>query len=92
MLVCVHVVCSDSRDWFMDGNYLIVIVTICIILPLATMKHLGTSLLLSHRCFDENLSQSVFQTGPEHSIGLKFQFVGRAGELININKQFINLN
>ncbi|KAM9342595.1 sodium-coupled neutral amino acid transporter 3-like [Pholidichthys leucotaenia] len=32
---------STSDDWFMNGNYLIIIVTVCIILPLATMKHLG---------------------------------------------------
>ncbi|XP_047459595.1 sodium-coupled neutral amino acid transporter 3-like [Mugil cephalus] len=28
-------------DWYMNGNYLIIIVTICIIFPLAMMKHLG---------------------------------------------------
>uniref|UniRef100_A0A8C6TN23 Solute carrier family 38 member 5b n=1 Tax=Neogobius melanostomus TaxID=47308 RepID=A0A8C6TN23_9GOBI len=28
-------------DWFMNGNYLIIIVTVIIILPLALMKHLG---------------------------------------------------
>ncbi|XP_030589244.1 sodium-coupled neutral amino acid transporter 5b isoform X2 [Archocentrus centrarchus] len=32
---------SSSDDWFMNGNYLIIIVTVCIILPLAMMKHLG---------------------------------------------------
>ncbi|KAG7224305.1 hypothetical protein INR49_000548, partial [Caranx melampygus] len=32
---------STSDDWFMNGNYLIIIVTVCIILPLALMKHLG---------------------------------------------------
>uniref|UniRef100_UPI0037E76A3F sodium-coupled neutral amino acid transporter 3-like n=1 Tax=Semicossyphus pulcher TaxID=241346 RepID=UPI0037E76A3F len=32
---------SSSDDWFMNGNYLIIIVTICIILPLTLMKHLG---------------------------------------------------
>ncbi|XP_062283895.1 sodium-coupled neutral amino acid transporter 3-like [Scomber scombrus] len=32
---------SSSDDWFMNGNYLIIIVTACIILPLALMKHLG---------------------------------------------------
>ncbi|XP_047217505.1 sodium-coupled neutral amino acid transporter 3-like [Girardinichthys multiradiatus] len=32
---------SITENWFMNGNYLIIIVTICIILPLATMKHLG---------------------------------------------------
>ncbi|XP_068602832.1 sodium-coupled neutral amino acid transporter 5b [Brachionichthys hirsutus] len=32
---------SSSDDWFMNGNYLIVIVTLCIILPLTLMKHLG---------------------------------------------------
>ncbi|XP_028265045.1 sodium-coupled neutral amino acid transporter 3-like [Parambassis ranga] len=32
---------SSSDDWYMNGNYLIVIVTVCIILPLAMMKHLG---------------------------------------------------
>uniref|UniRef100_A0A674P797 Solute carrier family 38 member 5b n=1 Tax=Takifugu rubripes TaxID=31033 RepID=A0A674P797_TAKRU len=30
-----------QTDWFMNGNYLIIIVTLCIILPLALMKHLG---------------------------------------------------
>uniref|UniRef100_A0A3Q3XN34 Amino acid transporter transmembrane domain-containing protein n=1 Tax=Mola mola TaxID=94237 RepID=A0A3Q3XN34_MOLML len=32
---------STSDDWFMNGNYLIIIVTSCIILPLALMKHMG---------------------------------------------------
>uniref|UniRef100_A0A3Q1BID4 Amino acid transporter transmembrane domain-containing protein n=1 Tax=Amphiprion ocellaris TaxID=80972 RepID=A0A3Q1BID4_AMPOC len=32
---------SSSEQWFMNGNYLIIIVTACIILPLAMMKHLG---------------------------------------------------
>uniref|UniRef100_A0A8C6L1I7 Solute carrier family 38 member 5b n=1 Tax=Nothobranchius furzeri TaxID=105023 RepID=A0A8C6L1I7_NOTFU len=30
-----------QTSWFMNGNYLIIIVTICIVLPLAMMKHLG---------------------------------------------------
>uniref|UniRef100_A0A8C6NMK3 Solute carrier family 38 member 5b n=1 Tax=Nothobranchius furzeri TaxID=105023 RepID=A0A8C6NMK3_NOTFU len=32
-----------GQTWFMNGNYLIIIVTICIVLPLAMMKHLGMS-------------------------------------------------
>ncbi|CAL8324145.1 unnamed protein product [Merluccius merluccius] len=32
---------SSSGDWYMNGNYLIVIVSVTIILPLALMKHLG---------------------------------------------------
>uniref|UniRef100_A0A8C6L0R7 Solute carrier family 38 member 5b n=1 Tax=Nothobranchius furzeri TaxID=105023 RepID=A0A8C6L0R7_NOTFU len=32
---------KTDKDWFMNGNYLIIIVTICIVLPLAMMKHLG---------------------------------------------------
>uniref|UniRef100_A0A8C4HIU8 Amino acid transporter transmembrane domain-containing protein n=1 Tax=Dicentrarchus labrax TaxID=13489 RepID=A0A8C4HIU8_DICLA len=32
---------SSSDDWFMNGNYLIIIVTVCVILPLTLMKHLG---------------------------------------------------
>ncbi|KAM4611076.1 sodium-coupled neutral amino acid transporter 5b [Polymixia lowei] len=32
---------SSSEEWFMNGNYLIIIVSACIILPLALMKHLG---------------------------------------------------
>ncbi|KAK2898080.1 sodium-coupled neutral amino acid transporter 5b [Channa argus] len=32
---------SNSDDWFMNGNYLIIIVTVCIVFPLALMKHLG---------------------------------------------------
>uniref|UniRef100_A0A8D0ATC2 Solute carrier family 38 member 5b n=1 Tax=Sander lucioperca TaxID=283035 RepID=A0A8D0ATC2_SANLU len=37
---------SSSDDWFMNGNYLIIIVTVGIILPLALMKHLGKPLHL----------------------------------------------
>uniref|UniRef100_A0A8C4HII7 Amino acid transporter transmembrane domain-containing protein n=1 Tax=Dicentrarchus labrax TaxID=13489 RepID=A0A8C4HII7_DICLA len=33
--------CSVPSDWFMNGNYLIIIVTVCVILPLTLMKHLG---------------------------------------------------
>ncbi|KAG8534525.1 hypothetical protein GDO81_019227, partial [Engystomops pustulosus] len=29
------------RDWYMDGNYLVIIVSVSIILPLALMKQLG---------------------------------------------------
>jgi len=32
---------TSSDDWFMNGNYLIILVTVGIILPLAMMKHLG---------------------------------------------------
>uniref|UniRef100_A0A3Q2Y0V7 Solute carrier family 38 member 5b n=1 Tax=Hippocampus comes TaxID=109280 RepID=A0A3Q2Y0V7_HIPCM len=32
---------QTTGDWFMNGNYLIIIVTVSIILPLALMKHLG---------------------------------------------------
>ncbi|XP_008316721.1 sodium-coupled neutral amino acid transporter 3-like [Cynoglossus semilaevis] len=32
---------SSLDNWYMNGNYLIIIVTVCIILPLALMKHLG---------------------------------------------------
>uniref|UniRef100_A0A8C5A5Y8 Amino acid transporter transmembrane domain-containing protein n=1 Tax=Gadus morhua TaxID=8049 RepID=A0A8C5A5Y8_GADMO len=32
---------SSSEEWYMNGNYLIVIVSVLIILPLALMKHLG---------------------------------------------------
>uniref|UniRef100_A0A8C5BL41 Amino acid transporter transmembrane domain-containing protein n=1 Tax=Gadus morhua TaxID=8049 RepID=A0A8C5BL41_GADMO len=31
----------ERREWYMNGNYLIVIVSVLIILPLALMKHLG---------------------------------------------------
>ncbi|XP_054859205.1 sodium-coupled neutral amino acid transporter 5 [Eublepharis macularius] len=32
---------ENTGDWFMNGNFLIIIVTVCVILPLALMKHLG---------------------------------------------------
>ncbi|XP_029011240.1 sodium-coupled neutral amino acid transporter 3-like isoform X2 [Betta splendens] len=32
---------TGSDEWFMNGNYLILLVTVCVILPLALMKHLG---------------------------------------------------
>ncbi|XP_063289214.1 sodium-coupled neutral amino acid transporter 5 [Pelobates fuscus] len=32
---------GNSSDWYMNGNNLIIIVTIIVILPLALMKHLG---------------------------------------------------
>ncbi|XP_061076637.1 sodium-coupled neutral amino acid transporter 3a isoform X2 [Conger conger] len=31
----------SSDEWFLNGNYLVIIVSICIILPLALMKQLG---------------------------------------------------
>ncbi|KAF7693476.1 sodium-coupled neutral amino acid transporter 3a isoform X2 [Silurus meridionalis] len=32
---------TQSEEWYLNGNYLVVIVSICIILPLALMKQLG---------------------------------------------------
>ncbi|XP_030639839.1 sodium-coupled neutral amino acid transporter 5b [Chanos chanos] len=32
---------SSSGEWYFNGNYLIVIVSVCVILPLALMRHLG---------------------------------------------------
>ncbi|NXJ32915.1 S38A3 protein, partial [Ciconia maguari] len=32
---------SASRDWYMNGNYLVILVSVTIILPLALMKQLG---------------------------------------------------
>ncbi|XP_041945384.1 sodium-coupled neutral amino acid transporter 3 isoform X1 [Alosa sapidissima] len=32
---------DTSTEWYLNGNYLVVLVTICIILPLAFMKQLG---------------------------------------------------
>lgn len=32
---------SVSRDWYMNGNYLVILVSVTIILPLALMKQLG---------------------------------------------------
>uniref|UniRef100_H3CDK3 Solute carrier family 38 member 5 n=1 Tax=Tetraodon nigroviridis TaxID=99883 RepID=H3CDK3_TETNG len=32
---------ENTGEWFLNGNYLIIIVSICIILPLAVMKQLG---------------------------------------------------
>ena len=34
---------SASRDWYMNGNYLVILVSVTIILPLALMKQLGKS-------------------------------------------------
>ncbi|KAL1021326.1 hypothetical protein UPYG_G00011820 [Umbra pygmaea] len=32
---------SNNGEWFLNGNYLIVVVSVCIILPLALMRQLG---------------------------------------------------
>uniref|UniRef100_A0AAR2IRQ8 Amino acid transporter transmembrane domain-containing protein n=1 Tax=Pygocentrus nattereri TaxID=42514 RepID=A0AAR2IRQ8_PYGNA len=32
---------TPSGEWYLDGNYLVMIVSVCIILPLALMKQLG---------------------------------------------------
>lgn len=44
--------CLSLREWFLNGNYLIIIVSVCIILPLALMRQLGmfSLILLSHLC------------------------------------------
>lgn len=39
-----HGFCSYScRVWYMDGNYLVILVSVTIILPLALMRQLGES-------------------------------------------------
>lgn len=38
---CFPSVWMSHREWFLNGNYLIIIVSVCIILPLAVMKQLG---------------------------------------------------
>ncbi|KAH0628902.1 hypothetical protein JD844_010529 [Phrynosoma platyrhinos] len=32
---------KNNGEWYMNGNVLIIVVTVCVILPLAMMKHLG---------------------------------------------------
>uniref|UniRef100_A0A8D0APQ4 Solute carrier family 38 member 5b n=1 Tax=Sander lucioperca TaxID=283035 RepID=A0A8D0APQ4_SANLU len=51
---------SSSDDWFMNGNYLIIIVTVGIILPLALMKHLGKPLHLHVIILLNNSSEEYF--------------------------------
>ncbi|KAJ7317527.1 hypothetical protein JRQ81_003689 [Phrynocephalus forsythii] len=46
----------NNGEWYMNGNVLIVIATVCVILPLAMMKHLGylgytSGLSLTCMCF-----------------------------------------
>lgn len=41
-LICVAVL----REWFLNGNYLIIIVSALVILPLAVMRRLGMLVLL----------------------------------------------
>lgn len=36
-----HALVSASRDWYLNGNYLVILVSVTIILPLALMKQLG---------------------------------------------------
>lgn len=38
--------CCPVREWYVNGSYLIIIVSFCVILPLALMRHLGTSMFL----------------------------------------------
>ncbi|XP_034996231.1 sodium-coupled neutral amino acid transporter 5 [Zootoca vivipara] len=47
---------GDNGEWYMNGNVLIIIVSVCVILPLAMMKHLGylgytSGLSLTCMCF-----------------------------------------
>lgn len=52
--------CFACSDWFMNGNYLIIIVTVGIILPLAMMKHLGTSLQTVIMSYDSLIHQIIW--------------------------------
>lgn len=38
---CEHALASASRDWYLNGNYLVILVSVTVILPLALMKQLG---------------------------------------------------
>ncbi|XP_053153803.1 sodium-coupled neutral amino acid transporter 5 isoform X2 [Hemicordylus capensis] len=47
---------ENTNEWYMNGNVLIIIVSVCVILPLAMMKHLGylgytSGLSLTCMCF-----------------------------------------
>lgn len=58
--------CLSLREWFLNGNYLIIIVSACVILPLALMRQLGTFpliLFLSHFC---SVFPTRFTITPEH--------------------------
>ena len=39
LFLCLSFLCS--REWYMNGNYLVIIVSLLVILPLALMKQLG---------------------------------------------------
>lgn len=38
---CLSVCCLSVREWYLDGRYLIIIVSVIIIFPLSLMRHLG---------------------------------------------------
>lgn len=40
------------REWYLNGNYLVVIVSVAVILPLALMKQLGKCIIDNYKsCF-----------------------------------------
>uniref|UniRef100_A0A8C4GLA4 Solute carrier family 38 member 5a n=1 Tax=Dicentrarchus labrax TaxID=13489 RepID=A0A8C4GLA4_DICLA len=47
---------ENTGEWFLNGNYLIIIVSAVIILPLALMKQLGMFFILSSRFIDSPYS------------------------------------
>lgn len=57
---------SASRDWYMNGNYLVILVSLTIILPLALMKQLGKSVMLPATLAS---GTSVLRWGDSASLG-----------------------
>ncbi|KAF3859827.1 hypothetical protein F7725_000082 [Dissostichus mawsoni] len=51
---------SSSGEWYMNGNYLIMIVSICIIFPLALMKHLEVHIACPLEVFGNHSVNAVF--------------------------------
>lgn len=65
----------SRREWFLNGNYLIIIVSVLIIFPLALMKHLGMFFILLHIFFSFFAIISITTHPPLLASCLHYPFV-----------------
>uniref|UniRef100_A0A7N8YNJ7 Sodium-coupled neutral amino acid transporter 3-like n=1 Tax=Mastacembelus armatus TaxID=205130 RepID=A0A7N8YNJ7_9TELE len=75
---------ENTGEWFLDGNYLVIIVSIVIILPLALMKQLGMFSLRHHIFFIY-----LFLMPPLPTIMSSFETVLTVISLPNANVSFV---
>uniref|UniRef100_A0A674ABP7 Solute carrier family 38 member 5b n=1 Tax=Salmo trutta TaxID=8032 RepID=A0A674ABP7_SALTR len=67
---------SNTGDWFLNGNYLIIIVSVCVILPLALMRQLGIQCNWLSMCIEAERLVSLLKHSLCNAANLTYPLYG----------------